>query len=430
MRVDSVQRHTDASTLADRRNAQAADAGAQRGLRFFSDMETLVGLPGDPGALTTRIANFEASLVSAASMPNAHERLRSVSQAAATLAQGLNEVSVGLQRARKQADHSISHLVESLNTNLLKTERLNHEIAAAKVKGHDTASLLDQRQRVLDSIAEVVPVRLMRRDHGVVALYSAGGMALVDGSAAKLSFGPANEITPEMTMSGGSLSGLSVNGVSVNTAQGGALGSGLLETEFAIRDEIAVSLQTDLDAIARDLVTRFQDSSLDPTLVPGSVGLFTDADGAFVGPESTGLSNRISVNPLVDTSKTNELWRLRDGLGAVTEGAVSNATLLQAMSDKMAYATSLNGAATLGGVNSAHGFAIQLVSLIGGQRLSQEDSAAFSASRLTVLREQEMAEGVDSDQEMQRLLLIEQSYAANARVIQTVDELMETLLRI
>jgi flagellar hook-associated protein 1 FlgK len=40
-----------------------------------------------------------------------------------------------------------------------------------------------------------------------------------------------------------------------------------------------------------------------------------------------------------------------------------------------------------------------------------------------------MAEGVDSDAEMQRLLQYEQSYAANARVLVAVDEMINQILR-
>jgi len=46
------------------------------------------------------------------------------------------------------------------------------------------------------------------------------------------------------------------------------------------------------------------------------------------------------------------------------------------------------------------------------------------------LKTQELQNGVDTDYEMQQLLLVEQSFAANARVIQTIDELIQTLLRI
>lgn len=41
-----------------------------------------------------------------------------------------------------------------------------------------------------------------------------------------------------------------------------------------------------------------------------------------------------------------------------------------------------------------------------------------------------MGDGVDSDAEMQKLLQYEQAYAANARVIQAVNDMMDQLLRI
>ena len=39
-----------------------------------------------------------------------------------------------------------------------------------------------------------------------------------------------------------------------------------------------------------------------------------------------------------------------------------------------------------------------------------------------------MEDGVDTDRELQRLMLIEQAYAANARVLQTVDDMMNALM--
>jgi flagellar hook-associated protein 1 FlgK len=49
---------------------------------------------------------------------------------------------------------------------------------------------------------------------------------------------------------------------------------------------------------------------------------------------------------------------------------------------------------------------------------------------VAALTEMEMAEGVDKDQEMQTLLQIEQAYSANVRVIQVVNDMMQTLLEI
>lgn len=426
--IEGISRRTDPTIIADRRQAEGQDAHEQRILSFLISTEAQIGIPGEPGSLSSRLADFEASLVSAASMPSAQERLQAVSLAARDLTDAFNGISQNLQTARKQADQSINHFVQGLNADLQKIESLNQEVAQATIKRQDTSGLLDQRQRVLDDVAELVPLRLMTRENGQIGVYSVGGVPLVDGTAARFDFVPSNVITPHHSVDNATLSKLQVNGVDINTSGNGGVSGGLLQAEFEIRDELAVSLQNDLDAMVRDLVERFQSNQMDPSLLPGAAGVFTDDGAAFSGSDATGLSARLSINALVDSTLTTDLWRLRDGLAANAAGAASDSTLLLAMKDQLSGNTSLADAGFLGGANSSHGFATQFVSVVGGLKSSKEEDVAFTSSRLASLQEQELSQGVDTDQEMQRLILIEQTYAANARVIQVVDELMETLL--
>ena len=53
-------------------------------------------------------------------------------------------------------------------------------------------------------------------------------------------------------------------------------------------------------------------------------------------------------------------------------------------------------------------------------------AAAQSNSYETMLRQ----DGVDSDREMEALLALERAYAANAKVLQTVDDMLQTILRL
>jgi len=46
------------------------------------------------------------------------------------------------------------------------------------------------------------------------------------------------------------------------------------------------------------------------------------------------------------------------------------------------------------------------------------------------MNQMELALGVDTDEELHNLMLIEQAYGANAKMISIVNELMDTLLRI
>jgi flagellar hook-associated protein 1 len=62
--------------------------------------------------------------------------------------------------------------------------------------------------------------------------------------------------------------------------------------------------------------------------------------------------------------------------------------------------------------------------------LSAQTELGFASARQETLAALEKRGGVDTDQEMQKLLLIEQVYAANARVITTIDSLINRLLEI
>ena len=56
--------------------------------------------------------------------------------------------------------------------------------------------------------------------------------------------------------------------------------------------------------------------------------------------------------------------------------------------------------------------------------------SAPAAAQHDSLSEAAFSEGIDTDYEMQTLLQIEQSYAANARVIQAIDDMMQRILEL
>ena len=68
-------------------------------------------------------------------------------------------------------------------------------------------------------------------------------------------------------------------------------------------------------------------------------------------------------------------------------------------------------------------------SFFAGRAARSDEDRAYLNARQAVLAEREThAIGVDTDGELQSLILVEQSYAANARVLTVVDTLMKLLL--
>jgi flagellar hook-associated protein 1 FlgK len=189
-------------------------------------------------------------------------------------------------------------------------------------------------------------------------------------------------------------------------------------------------VQARLDAVARDLVDRVTDPVVDPTLTRGAAGLFTDSGAAFDPADETGLAGRIALNAAVSPGAGGDLWRLRDGLAAAAPGEAGSNTVLSALAATLQTERTPSSGAITVAARTAGGLMGDLVSLIGADLRAVESTAGYRRAQADGLRTAELSGGVDTDQEMQKLLLIEQAYAANAQVIRTVDELIQILLGI
>lgn len=427
--VLGVDRIVDRALLSDRRVSEASTAGKDLRARFHGAFEKTVGSASEPGSLTGRIAGFEAALIEASSRPDSEARLANVNATLRQAVDAFSDASATVQEARMRADRTIASDVAQLNDALIRVRDMNVMIRAAITNGNDASGLMDQRQQAVDLISSIVPIREVQRDHDQIALFTAGGATLLDGKASVFGFAAVNTITPDMTLASGALSGLTLNGRAVAVGvPPGAVDGGSLAASFEVRDKLGVEAQASLDAVARNLVTRLEDPAVDPTRAPGSPGLLTDAGSAFAAINETGLSARLSINAAVDPSAGGALWRLRDGLGATVPGPPGNGTLLSQLHGALT-----NPQATLSGPfgNGPRSFAVlagDISSLAASARINAESDLSFARARTNTLQELYMSDGVDTDQEMQKLLVIEQAYSANAKVVQTMDELIQILM--
>jgi flagellar hook-associated protein 1 FlgK len=429
VQVLGITRDIDRHLLGERRVAQAGSGDRDIRAEFLQRVGKALGTADSSSSLAARLAAFDQALVEAAGRPESQARLNGIAATAKSLLAGLAAATTDIQQARASADRRIAEEVGKLNSTLAQLHDLNVNLRSFTGAGRDVSALLDERQRLIDQISAIVPVREVPRDLNQIALFTAGGAPLLEGSAAVIGFTPVHTITPEMTQALGGLSGITINGRPYDTAGSASpILGGTLGALFAVRDELAVGAQGKLDAAARDLVERFQ--GLDPTLAPGAAGLFTDAGGAFDPLNEVGLAGRLRLNAAADPAQGGSLARLRDGLGAATEGPPGDGTLIAALHGALSGARPLSSTGFAAGTRSFAVLTSDLLSDVAALRLSAQSEQAFSATRLTALTDLEAQNGIDTDQEMQELLVIEKNYAANAKVIQAVAEMIDMLIRL
>jgi flagellar hook-associated protein 1 FlgK len=428
--VVGVRRAVDIPLLGDRRLSQSTYGDADTRATFLRRLEQAIGTPDQAFSLNGRVATFEAALTEASSHPESEPRLSAVLGAAKALATQIGIASKDVQAARTLANSEIDNNVGQLNTALERVVKLNTEIRRGSGLGQDVAAFQDQRQQLVDQIATIIPLREIQQTDGSISLYTPSGAVLLDGVAAVFGFNGTTSVNPYVA-NGTGLSGLTLNGNAIATAgEKSVILGGTLGANFAVRDELAVLAQAQLDALARDLVERFSDSGLDPTRAPGDPGLFTDAGSAFDAVNEVGLSQRLKVNAAVDPGQGGALWRMRSGLGATAPGAAGDTSLLTALRSSLTAPREPVSGGFMAGQRSFSTFASDLLSHAATSRLSADGEAAYARTRLETFESIEAGNGVDTDQEMQALLQIEQAYAANAKVIQMVGEMIQRLLDI
>jgi flagellar hook-associated protein 1 FlgK len=423
-------RFTDTVILTDRRSADAAYARHGAAAAFFEQVQSVMGEPGSGRSLDDLVTEVETGLLAAAAQPQSELRMEQVVDGLSRLTGRIADVGEAIQTERGRADAALVDAVGRLNDDLARLETLNEDIRRDVLRGGNGGALLDEREALIDRVAELVPVREVDRGNGVVALMSPGGI-LMDGPAPTIGFAGTPFVTEFLSIEAGHLSGLTFNDTPVaigrdrHILSGGEI-SGLL----AVRDVEGPAAMARLDAFARDLVDRFAKPGVDPTRAVGDPGVLTDAGASLDPANEKGVSRRMSVNALVDPGAGGSALRLRDGLGAAGPGDPGNTDLLQRLGAALSAADVAMSPDAPEGRFTAAGLGAAMYSMLGVARVATEADMAQAGARIASLEGSLEGMAVDSDAEMQRLLLIEQAYAANARVVSAARQMLDQLMEI
>ena len=307
--------------------------------------------------------------------------------------------------------------VGELNQTVSGIADLNAKIMSVEPGTQQYAMLKDEMSVLLDGLASLADTRVLFDSAGRASVYTAGGTSLVEGDFHRsVSFDP-------------STGALLADGIDITPGRIGSRGfsEGSVAGNITLFNETLPRMQLQLDELARGLIVGFE--AADASLTPGQAGLFTDAGVSFDPLALSGLASRIAVNDAVRPAAGGDLWRIRDGVAAVTEGPPGDSAQVISFVRMLESAQAFDGSAGLGVSNTLAGFAEALVSDQQNVRVKAEElSESFAASAGALALTRSSVSGVDIDDELQQLIQIEQSYAANSQVLKVLTEMLDTLL--
>lgn len=421
-------------------SSTSSDAAQQALLKAYESLKsgTLGGNDNEISA-ATYLSTFQTAMQTYAGSPSSTTAAQSAINAAQSLATSLNNATTAVQNVRADADKQISSDVDTLNGLLTQFQTANDAVktatATSGATSSATADALDQRDSVLKQISQIVGVTTVTRANNDVALYTTGGATLFETIPRSVTFTPTNSYTAGTT--GNSVY---IDGVALTAGQGASTtAQGSLQASLQVRDDVAPTYQKQLDEIARGLVTTFAETN--QTDSSQAVGLFTWSDGTVPTGASvvTGIAGSITVNPAVvsTSSSTGDPTLLRDG-GINGSDYVVNSTGDSGYSTQLdAYITAMNTKmdfdSTAGSDTSASlmDYASSSIGWLEGQRSTattagENTSAALSRSSEAYSNET----GVNLDEELTLMMDIEQSYKAGTKLLNTVNEMLQSVLDI
>ena len=427
--VDSALLERAISTTSSKSRLETITSALER-------LSSVVGDPATGGSSAAKIAALKDSLLLAANNPQDSVAARQAVVAASDVAGALNEAADVISQVRVQANTEISDGVAQLKKLLSDFQSVNAAIVSAPSPGTDITDQLDRRNGLLRDIAELVDVRPVVRAGNDMVLYLGNGATLFETTPRDVSFAPGSPV-----VWGQPGAALRIDGVPMTAGSdvGGKLG-GLLR----IRDEISVQFGRQADEVARGLIaaTAETDQSAVPAL-PAVAGLLTYAGGPGIPPAgilSDGLAASIRVNANVDPSAGGDLARLRDGgIGDPGDpsyiynvaGSLGFGSRLRDLADALSSTQPFDASA---GLAVPDGGVLAYASSSAGWLEGERSARSSDLENSKVLNDRAVGAwqnrvGINVDDEMAKLIALQQSYQASSRLITAVNTMMDSLLR-
>ncbi|MBI3453689.1 MAG: flagellar hook-associated protein FlgK, partial [Rhodospirillales bacterium] len=340
-------------------------------------------------------------------------------------ARSLNQLSNTVQSLRTDADASIERSVSAVNSTLKKIQDINLEIGRLRVNGQSSADLEDKRDVLVDSLSKEIDISYFTRETGEIWIMTKSGRALLDTSVHTLQYSAKPAVDPSMRYVAppgpSGFNGIVIDGVDVT----GDIGGGRIAGYVGLRDNLLVQAQDQLDEMADGLINAFSSKGL---------VLFFDGTAAYNPVNKIGLAQRIAVNQNVVVAPR----ALRHGTNAAgvvnpipVPDPVGDATLPLAIVASFETQRTFAAAPGLATVATLEGYANAFITFQGTQRANIGDQLE-NQSLITNSMDQRVRNdsGVNVDQELARLIQLQSSYSASARIISAVKDMFDALMRV
>ncbi|NGQ95629.1 flagellar hook-associated protein FlgK [Brevibacillus sp. SYP-B805] len=361
-----------------------------------------------------------------------------VRQRSIALVETFSALTTSLAQQQADLDNVVATKVFDINSIARQIAELNNQIAELVPHGYQPNDLYDQRDLLLDKLSKLVSVRTTTAENGMINV-TVDGNALVTGrnsvemAVVKNATTGLNDITlggaPFIPQSGSLLGTLEMRGIAqIDPTTGATVVTGAIPDMMKRLDTLAVNLAKEINDLHRSGLNLFDIAN--PGNPPQDLPFFVDADAAAADPNTKTYptsAGKMMVNPAIMASLNAIAAAKPDSSGNAAVG--DNQIALDIAAIKYKTLTITNGTSGQPETTTLDDFYRYTIAQLGVD--SQEAKRMESNSELMVGQvdtQRQSVSGVSLDEEMAELVKYQHAYNASARVMTSMDEILDKII--
>jgi len=357
--------------------------------------------------LEEAMSQFWAAWQDLASDPSGYPERTALLTRSQTLARTFNTMSANLQQIQVDYDQTIVGTVDEINGISRQIVDLNEKISQVEVAGQNSNDYRDRRDQLLKELSNLIDINTYENDRGQVTVMTSGGNPLVQSPYAY-------ELSTVTNADGlQDVVWMNQGGTAIDITD--SIGGGELKGWLDVRDGFAQDYLDRLDDLASTMATEVN------SIHQAGFGMTNDpTTGAPVTgqPFFTGTT---AATIEVDASIVGDVNRIAAAATAATvPGDNTNAIAMANLQGQL----TMNGSST-----TFDSYYSALASGVGNDVSNASANHEYEAAMVSHLESyRESVSGVSLDEEMVNLVKFQHAYEAAAKLITTVDDMLNTVL--
>ncbi|MES2293198.1 MAG: flagellar hook-associated protein FlgK [Pseudomonadota bacterium] len=374
--IGSIQRVVDSFLQQENLSAGGAASQYDTAAGFFTQLNGLLGGPGDNQSLATGLTNLAAAFGVASQAPSSSSSSSAVLNSLQSLASDISNVSSTVSSLQSQVDSQVVNSISSTNALIKQIYTLNQQIKTATAIGDTSSALLDQRDNALSTLSKTMGIRVSQQSDGGLNVTTTDGINLISNTYAVLSYAGGvqngtygNIQIQDTNPQSGQLIGQA-------TALDPHLSGGSLKGMIDMRDQTLSGLAQGLGNFAQNVAQAFNAQTNANAAYPPPTAL-TGRDTGLIAGDALNFTGKTTI--AVTDSSGKLVSRVDVDFGAGTL-SVDGGGSVSIGSTVGSFSAALNTAL---GANGSAGFANgQLsISATGGNGIVVQDDASTPSAR-------------------------------------------------